>query len=90
MQVAGVLRDDPHEDVGVAGSEMRGDHFRYAEEARHDAGIGLANRQRHERDELIAERSQVEALAEGLEGAVFAEPPQPRVDGVTSQAQRPG
>jgi hypothetical protein len=52
---------------------------------RQDGGVGLADRQGHERDELVAESAEVKALTEGFERAVSGEMPQPGVD-----SQEPG
>jgi len=39
------------------------DDFWHRQEARQDGGVGLADPQGHERDELAAERAEVKALA---------------------------
>jgi hypothetical protein len=67
------------------GSGAHRDDFWHRQEARQDGGVGLADPQGHERDELAAEGAEVKALAEGFERAVSGEMPQPGVD-----SQEPG
>jgi hypothetical protein len=49
------------------------DDFWQRQEARQDGGVGLADPQGHERDELAAEGAEVKALAKGFERAVSGE-----------------
>jgi hypothetical protein len=79
------------EEVGVAGGVVDLDDFRKGEQPFSGAlGCGLAHRERHERDEAVAEGGGVDAPAEGLERAVGGQPPQPGMDGVPGDTQRLG
>ena len=67
------------------GSGAHRDDSWHRQEVCQDGGVGLADPQGHERDELAAEGAEVKALAEGFERAVSGEMPQPGVD-----SQEPG
>ena len=78
-------------EVRVAGSGMHLDDLRdRGEPVLHRARPGLADGQRKEGHQLVAERGRVQPAAEGAERAAALQPRQPGVDGVAGDAECPG
>jgi hypothetical protein len=80
VQVAGVFATTCVRMPASPGGGAHRDDSWQRQEARQDGGVGLADPQGPERDELAAEGAEVKALAEGFERAVSGEVPQPGVD----------